>query len=163
MKKKLAKPSHWISLILWYIPILFVQIFSMDVIAHSMQIWFAALKKPNVLLPISVSAVIWIILYILMTLSIWLVYLYKQAAKSRSKAYVLFWLQLLLSGYWSYLFFHYHQIGLAVVASLIVAVIVFIMVIHIFKLRILAGILLLPYLAWTLYIFCLNFIFWILN
>lgn len=163
MKKKFAKPSQWISLILWYIPILFVQIFSADVIAHSMQIWFAALKKPRILLPISVLAAIWAILYILMTLSIWLIYLYKQVTKSRSKAYVLFWLQLLLSGYWSYLFFHYHQIGWAVVTSLLVTVIVFMMVIYFFKLRIFAGILLLPYLVWILYIFCLNFIFWILN
>jgi tryptophan-rich sensory protein len=98
----------------------------------------------------------WTLLYILLGLSLAMV-LHARGAKSRQKAVGLFGLQLVLNFAWPPVFFAFHQIeaALSIVAAMIVVGVVTVLVI--WRIRVLAGLLLYPYLAWLMFAGMLNY------
>ena len=118
--------------------------------------WFAALAKPPIMPPGWVFAVAWTILYTMLGLSLAML-LHARGAHNRERALILFGLQLLLNFAWSPLFFRAHKVSLAlsVIAAMIVVVIFMIFVL--WKIRIWAAALLLPYFSWLLFALTLNY------
>jgi len=112
--------------------------------------WFDALAKPPTMPPGWVFGVAWTILYILLGLSLAMV-LHAKGAARRPRALILFVLQLLLNFAWSPAFFAFHKIDLAL--SLLAAMIVVTvgMVFVIWRFRVVAALLLYPYLAWLMF------------
>ena len=117
--------------------------------------WFAALVKPSLYPPPQTFGIVWTVLYILMGLALAMV-VCAPGAEGRNLARVAFAVQLALNLAWSPLFFAAHQItaALALLAALDVAVVVTVVLFQ--RVRPVAALLLLPYLAWVLFATYLN-------
>ena len=118
--------------------------------------WFDALEKPALMPPGWLFGVAWTILYILMGLALAIV-LHARGAKGRGPAIVLFLVQLLMNLAWSPLFFRAHQVGSALMLILALIVVVAITIWLFGRIRRVAGLLLLPYLAWLAFASFLNY------
>ncbi len=110
--------------------------------------WFSALAKPAIQPPNIAFPVVWTILYVLMGLALALV-LSARGARGRATAVVLFVLQLAVNLVWSPIFFRFHMLDLALIVIVALAVLVAITMVAFWRVRTLAGLLLLPYLAWV--------------
>ena len=101
--------NKFISLVIWYLPVLIVQILSAWVTYTQMSPWYEAVKKAPWNPPSWVFAPVWSVLYIMMTVAVWLVYNTTAYNKLKRASYILFFIQLLLNGLWSFLFFGLHD------------------------------------------------------
>jgi tryptophan-rich sensory protein len=118
--------------------------------------WFDALEKPASMPPGWLFGVAWTILYILMGLAFAIV-LHARGAKGRGAGIALFLVQLVMNLAWSPLFFRAHQVGgalLLIVALLAVAALTAALF---WRIRRVAGLLLVPYLAWLAFASFLNY------
>ena len=118
--------------------------------------WFDALEKPALMPPGWLFGVAWTILYVLMGLALAIV-LHARGAKGRGPAIVLFLVQLVMNLAWSPLFFRAHQVGSALILLLALIVVVAITIWLFDRVRRIAGLLLLPYLAWLCFASFLNY------
>jgi len=122
--------------------------------------WYAGLNHPSIAPPNWVFAPVWTTLYVLMAIAAWRVW---KVTGLRSGAMAAFAVQLVLNLAWSALFFGAHNIGGALAEIALLDVAIVITVILFFWHDWLAGLLLLPYLAWTLFATLLTYGFWGLN
>lgn len=124
--------------------------------------WFAALVKPAIYPPPATFGIVWSLLYGMMALALAQV-LTAPGAKGRRLAVGLFLLQLALNLAWTPLFFAAHRItwSLMLIAGLDVAVLLCVLAFA--RVRRVAGLLLVPYLAWALFATALNWQFLVLN
>ena len=84
-------------------------------------------------------------------------------AQVRKKAMVLFFAQLILNFAWSFIFFTFHQIGIAF-AEIVLLWLVILMTINQFaKLQKAAALLFVPYILWVSFAAVLNGSIWFLN
>ena len=124
--------------------------------------FYAELARPSWAPPGWLFGPVWSALYALMAVSAWLVWRERGFAGARM-ALALFLAQLAANALWSWLFFAWHQGGLAsgevvVLWALIVATIA---AFH--RISTLAAVLLYPYLAWVTFASALTFTVWRLN
>ena len=124
--------------------------------------WFAALEKPTIFPPPITFAIVWTVLYALMGLALALV-CSAWGARFRLPAILAFALQLLLNLAWSPAFFAEHEIRLALLILAALNVAVLLTVVLFWKVRRVAALLLLPYLAWIMFAAVLNWQFLALN
>ncbi len=112
--------------------------------------WFMSLDKPATFPPPATFGIVWTILYFLIGLALALVCA-AWGARGRGTAIAAFVIQFALNLAWTPIFFGAHQItlGLAIIVALDVALIVTTWLF--FRVRRLAGWLLVPYLAWVLF------------
>lgn len=124
--------------------------------------WYAQLTKPPLTPPGSVFAPVWLTLYALMGIAAWLVWRgYGFAGAPAALGFFL--AQLVVNAAWSWLFFGLH-LPLAALLDLIILWLLLLGTTVLFwRSRPLAGILLLPYLAWVTFAGYLNFGVWWLN
>ena len=118
--------------------------------------WFDALRKPELMPPGWVFGAAWTILYILLGLSLAMV-LHARGAENRKRALILFGAQLLLNFAWSPVFFAYHQptLALSIIAAMVVGC--FALILVVWRIRVVAGLLLYPYLGWLMFAGLLNY------
>ncbi|MCI4590108.1 tryptophan-rich sensory protein [Sphingobium sp. BYY-5] len=109
--------------------------------------WFAALEKPALMPPGWAFDAAWTICYGLMALA-FAVILHARGAKGRVPAIILFLVQLLLNLAWSLIFFRAHQVDSALALILILFVAVAATTALFWRIRRLAGVLMLPCLCW---------------
>ena len=123
--------------------------------APNIPTWYAALEKPFFNPPNWVFGPVWTLLYVLMGISLYLVWTSKGKV-SKQTAYKLFGAQLILNALWSIVFFSLHQPWMAVI------VIAGLLVVLLFTAREFAGYskvaawLLVPYIAWVCFASTLN-------
>ncbi len=124
--------------------------------------WFDALTKPAIMPPGWAFGAAWTTLYILMGWALALIWS-AEATRARALAITLFMVQLLLNLAWSPVFFGMHQIVPGFV--LIVAILIFATAsaIAFYRIRPLAGLLMLPYVGWLIFAATLNWQFHLLN
>ena len=125
--------------------------------------WYQTIEKPSWNPPNWIFGPVWTTLYILMGISLYLVW--KSSAEWRIKktAILLFSLQLLLNFFWSYIFFNQQQIGLAFVDIVLMWFSILATIILFSRINIAAGWLLVPYISWVSFAAILNFTIWRLN
>ena len=124
--------------------------------------FYAGLVQPDWAPPSSVFGPVWTVLYALMGIAAWLVWRSAGFHGARS-ALMLFVVQLLLNALWSWLFFAWRQGGVAFAEVLVLLVMIAATVVAFWRIRPLAGALLLPYLTWVAFASVLNFATWRLN
>ncbi len=78
-------------------------------------------------------------------------------------ALVAYGVQLVLNAAWSWLFFGQHRMGLALVEIVLLWIAILVTVVLFWRRSRLAGVLLLPYLAWVSFAALLNLRLWQLN
>jgi len=122
--------------------------------------WYAGLNHPSIAPPNWVFAPVWTTLYVLMAFAAWRVW---KVTGLRSGAMALFAVQLALNLAWSAIFFGLHQIGGALAEIALLDAAILVATILFFRRDWLAGLLMLPYLAWTLFATFLTYAFWGLN
>jgi tryptophan-rich sensory protein len=128
--------------------------------APQIPTWYAQLNHPAIAPPTFVFAPVWTTLYVLMAFAAWRVWK-KTGLKSLQMA--AFAVQLVLNFFWSVLFFALHRIGGALAEVAVLDVAILVTAILFFQRDRLAGLLLLPYLAWTGFATLLTHAFWRLN
>jgi translocator protein len=124
--------------------------------------WYAALKKPSWNPPNWIFGPVWTALYTVMAVAAWLVWRRGSFASHRV-ALSLFLTQLVLNALWSPLFFGLRQPAAAFGDILLLWLSLLATTIAFWRVRLLAGILLAPYLAWVTFASALNFALWMLN
>ena len=117
--------------------------------------WYAQLAKPSWNPPNAVFAPVWTILYLLMSISAWLVW--KSSGLSRAKLPLLLYIiQLILNSLWSFLFFGLHNIRFAFIDIIALWCFILITLLTFWKHNKLAGALFIPYLLWVSFASALN-------
>lgn len=117
--------------------------------------WFASLAKPATYPPPATFGIVWSVLYIMMGLAFALI-CSAWGARGRGLAIVAFLAQLALNLAWTPVFFAAHQITGALVLLVLLVVAVIVTMALFWRIRPVAGALLLPYLAWILFASLLN-------
>ena len=130
--------------------------------AQSVPEWYAALNRPSFNPPNWIFGPVWTTLYILMGISLFLVW--KQGvSKERNRAILIFSLQLLLNFAWSFIFFYFHMIGFALVEIILLWVSIVIMLVFFYKVKPVASYINIPYLLWVTFATILNAGYYFLN
>jgi benzodiazapine receptor len=124
--------------------------------------WYRTLQRPSWTPPDWVFGPVWTTLYALMALAAWLVWTSARPGTARLPLAV-FGVQLALNAGWSWLFFGAQQPGLAAAEIVVLLVAVVASAALFFRVRPLAGWLMVPYAGWVGFASALNIAFWWLN
>ncbi len=124
--------------------------------------FYAGLTQPPWAPPGAWFGPVWTILYILMGVSVWLVWRARGWHGARG-ALTLYLLQLTLNALWSVLFFHWHEGALAFLDIVALWLLILATLIAFWRVKPLAGALLVPYLLWVSFAMALNLSVWQFN
>ena len=124
--------------------------------------FYSQLSRPGWAPPAWLFAPVWTLLYLLMGVSAWLVWKAHRFKESRVSL-GLFVLQLAANALWTWIFFSWHQGAMAVSEILLLWCLIVATVALFWRLRVLAAVLLFPYLAWVTFATALTFSTWQLN
>jgi tryptophan-rich sensory protein len=126
------------------------------------SLWFQSLEKPAIFPPPLWFPIAWSVLYALMGLALAIV-CSAWGARGRTAAIVAFAVQLAVNLAWSPVFFGLHDIRTALIVIGALDILVIVTIVLFWRVRRLAGLLLLPYLAWIAFATVLNWQFLELN
>jgi len=124
--------------------------------------FYAQLVRPEWAPPSDVFGPVWTILYALMGIAAWLVWRVGGFRAART-ALTLFLVQLVVNALWSWLFFGWHLGGAAFADIVLLWVLIIATLVAFWRVRPLAGVLLIPYLLWVSFASALNYSVWQLN
>ena len=125
------------------LPVVAVAVSASLITQPNIPTWYANLLKPGFTPPNWAFPVAWTLLYAMMAYALWSILSLPENRLGRSTAIVAFFVQLILNGMWYFAFFG----GKSPLAGLVI----------------IAGLLLVPYLAWVAYATLLNGTIWQLN
>ena len=154
--------------------------------ADAISTWYPSIVKPVFNPPNSVFGPVWTILYILMGVSLFLVWRNNWKVKNsllvpkrgawnkwserfwvgdwqKQNVVLIFALQLALNVLWSYLFFSLHNPGLAFFEILALWFSIVYLIVNFYRVSKPAAWLLAPYIVWVSFAIYLNYSIWILN
>ena len=158
---ELKKSTQIIGLIGWLI-ITFIAAAIGSAASAESGLFYQQISRPEWAPPGWLFAPVWTILYILMGISAWIVWRIDGFRRARI-ALSLFIIQLVLNAIWTWIFFVWRQGALAFAEILILWALILCTTIAFWRVRVIAGILLLPYLAWVSFASVLTFTVWRLN
>lgn len=118
--------------------------------------WFDALVKPEAMPPGAAFGIVWPILYVLLGLAVAMV-LHARGARGRGLALSFFVAQLALNYAWSPVFFAMHEPRLALAIILAMILLAAATALLFSRIRRVAALLMLPYLAWLCFAAFLNY------
>lgn len=121
--------------------------------------FYQQLAKPAWAPPASVFGPVWTVLYLFMAIAAWLV-VRESGWLGARPALSLYLVQLGLNALWTWLFFRWKLGGAALVEILILWTILLVTVRVFWRARPLAGVLLVPYVAWVTFAAALTFAVW---
>ena len=124
--------------------------------------FYTQLVRPDWAPPPAVFGPVWTILYVVMGIAAWLVWRVGGFRAARS-ALTLFLVQLALNALWSWLFFGWHRGALAFADILALWVLIVATLVLFWRVRPVAGVMLVPYLLWVSFAAALNYAVWQLN
>ena len=122
--------------------------------------WYSLLSKPIFNPPNWIFAPVWTILYLMMTLAIWLFWHSKN--REMNTIYIYF-IHIVFNTTWSIVFFGLHQIFLALILLMILIVLIIILILKFKRVNYVSSYLMIPYLLWSCYALFLNLNLYILN
>ena len=121
--------------------------------------FYDALARPSWAPPASVFGPVWTVLYGMMAIAAWQVW--REGGWSRQRRPLLLFLaQLVVNALWSWLFFAWRQGGMAFVDIALLWLLILATVVAFWRVRVTAGVLLLPYLGWVSFALALNYVVW---
>ena len=124
--------------------------------------WYQNLSKPDWNPPNWIFGPVWTVLYISMGISVWIIW--KNLGLKRAAIPIGFFIaQLVLNAIWSWLFFGLNNPTLALFDIVALWLLILITIIMFWRLKTVAGALLLPYIGWVSFATVLNYYIWHLN
>ena len=124
--------------------------------------FYSQLVQPPLAPPPWLFGPVWTVLYAMMAIAAWLVWR-SGGFRANRIALSLFLVQLALNVLWSWFFFAWHRGALAFADIVLLWVLIVATLISFWRVRPLAGILLIPYLLWVSFASFLNYSVWQLN
>lgn len=118
---------------------------------------YATLSRPGWAPPSSVFGPVWSVLYALMAVAAWLVWKEKERFRDARVPLGLYGAQLALNALWSWLFFAWQRGLLAATEIVVLLVLIVATIVAFWRVRPVAGALMLPYLVWVTYAAALTF------
>ena len=125
--------------------------------------WYATLNKPSFAPPNWLFGPVWITLYLLMGISLYLVWMQGISKKEVKIGIALFATQLFINAIWSPVFFGLHALQLSFYIILAMWTFISLTMVRFFGISKPAAYLLVPYIAWVSIAAVLNYFIWILN
>jgi len=125
--------------------------------------WYATLQKPSFAPPNWVFFPVWTSLFIMMGISLFLVWQKGREDKKVKTAIYFFAGQLILNALWSVAFFGLRSPLLGLMAIIILWIAIFATILSFMKLSRTAAYLLIPYILWVSFASIVNFSIWRLN
>jgi tryptophan-rich sensory protein len=130
--------------------------------AEAVDSWYGQLDRPTWSPPDWVFSPVWTVLYALIALSAWLVYL-RGPSRLVRWAMTVWTAQLVVNAVWSPVFFGARALGAGAIIVGALEVLVLLNIVVFWRVRALAGALLIPYAAWVAFAFALNLAIWRMN
>jgi translocator protein len=124
--------------------------------------WYQALEQPAWQPPDWLFGPVWTLLYTMMAVAAWLVWR-EWGRRAVGGALALFLVQLALNVAWSWLFFGQQRPDLAFGEIVLLWIAILATLLAFWRIRTLAGALLIPYLLWVTFAAALNYSIWQLN
>jgi benzodiazapine receptor len=125
--------------------------------------WYSTIEKPSFNPPNWVFGPVWTTLYILMGVSLYLVWKTDLSIKTNRKQIGLFIIQLVFNSIWSIVFFGLQQIIWALIVIILLWILILLTIISFKKISMKASMLLIPYILWVSFATVLNYSILILN
>lgn len=139
--------------------------------------WYTTLQKPFFNPPNWIFAPVWTLIFLMMGIAFYIVWEKGWQVKNKilvypkflsnfsgkKKTISIFFIQLFLNVFWSFLFFGWHNIGFAFIELLILWVAILLTIVSFYRISKKAAYLLYPYLAWVTFAGVLNFSLWVIN
>ena len=142
-----------IAIFISFLPGMFGVLFTPS---HSNDVWYNSLNN-SVLTPDGwVFGVVWTILYFLLGVALFLIMNNEKTRYSKTKAYLLFVVQMILNAAWTYLFFGLHMVGAALLVLVALIAISIWMMVAFKSISKGAYYLVWPYLIWLCFALYLN-------
>jgi tryptophan-rich sensory protein len=137
----------WISLALWILGCFAAG--GIGAVASVRAVsFYAQLEKPRWAPPAAAFGPVWSVLYLLMAIAAWFVWRAQGWSGEARLALSLFVLQLALNALWTWLFFAFRKGGLAFAECIVLFVAVVATALLFTRIEPIAGLLMVPYLAW---------------
>jgi len=130
--------------------------------SQSVPDWYAALNKPAFNPPDWIFGPVWTLLYLLMGISFFMVWK-QEKGKLRNLAILIYSVQMFLNFAWSFIFFYFKLIGLALVEIVLLWCAIILMLVLFKKIKPIAAYINTPYLLWVSFAAILNAAYYILN
>lgn len=125
--------------------------------------WYVFLQKPTFAPPNWLFGPVWVTLYILMGISLSLIWNKGLKKKEIKSAFILFIIHLAFNSLWSVIFFGFKSILGGLIAISLLDILVAVIIFKFYKINKMSAYLLIPYLLWALFATFLNFNILILN
>jgi tryptophan-rich sensory protein len=154
---------NWVKLIASIFICELVGILGSVFTVSSVSTWYPTLNKPFFNPPSWLFGPVWTLLYLLMGISLYLVWdkgLKKQQSKT---SVVIFGLQLALNLFWSILFFGLRMPLIAFIEIILLWLAILLTIMHFKRISRTAAYLLIPYILWVSFAAALNFAIYYLN
>jgi benzodiazapine receptor len=130
--------------------------------SKAITVWYKDLKKPSFTPPDWAFGPVWTILYLLMAVAAWLVW-EQNGTGSVTIPLALYAVQLALNVLWSFIFFAKKKLRAGFIDIIVLWVTILATLLLFWSVSSLAGILMIPYLAWVSVASALNYKVWKLN
>jgi tryptophan-rich sensory protein len=125
--------------------------------------WFQTINKPSWNPPGWIFGPVWTTLYVLMGISLYLVWKSDASIVLKKTAICLFAVQMILNFFWSLIFFNQHQVGCALVEIIALWFFILLTIFAFAQVNKTAAWLLVPYISWVSFAMILNYTIWKLN
>jgi tryptophan-rich sensory protein len=125
--------------------------------------WYINLNKPAFQPPDWLFGPVWITLFLLMGISLYIVWNVPGDEFRTALPLGIFIFQLVLNIMWSFLFFYLKNPFMALMEIFVLWLAILVTLILFYRISKIAGLLLIPYLLWVAFAACLNFFLWNLN
>jgi tryptophan-rich sensory protein len=132
------------------------------VTAQSVSTWYASLNRPSFAPPNWLFGPVWTSLYILLGISFFIIWK-QNPSKERNRAIAVFLLQMFLNFGWTFCFFYFKIIGLALVEIIVLWITIVAMLFLFYKIKPVAAYLNFPYLLWVSFATVLTAGYYFLN
>lgn len=124
--------------------------------------FYEQLNRPAWAPASSLFAPVWTVLYFLQAVGAWIVWR-AGGFRAAARPLTLYLVQLVANSLWTWLFFAWRQGALALAEIVVLWVLIVATIVGFWRIRPLAGALLLPYLAWVTFAAALTYSVWQLN
>jgi tryptophan-rich sensory protein len=124
--------------------------------------WLDTINSPSFRPPDWLFGPVWTLLYLLMGFSLFLIWKQK-VSKQRNLAITIFFVQLALNFFWSFIFFYFFMIGIAFIEIILLWISIVTMIALFYKIKPMAAYVNIPYLLWVTFATILNGAYFFLN
>jgi benzodiazapine receptor len=124
--------------------------------------WYATLNQPSFNPPNWIFGPVWTSLYLILGISLFLIWKLP-ASKQRNQTILIFMAQLLLNFCWSFFFFYFKLIGVALIDIVALWIMIIVMLVSFYKLKPITAYINIPYLLWVTFATALNGAYFFLN